>query len=373
MGDAEPDRHVQDLLGQSDQPLHLRAAAGQHHAARDQILESAAAELGLDEDEQLLVTRLDDLAQDLAGEPARRPIAHARHLDGLVGRRELRERAGVPDLDLLGVLGRRAQRHRDVVGDVVPGDRDDRGMPDGAVAEDREVGGAAADVDEADPQLPFVVEQHRLARRELLEDDVVDLEAAAAHALGDVLHRAHRAGHHVDLRLQAHPRHAGGLPDPFLAVDDVFLRDGVEDLLIGRDRDGPRGVDDALHVFRGHFLVPDRHHPVGVEAADVAARDAGEHRVDLAPRHQLRLFHRAPDRLHGGFDVHHHPLLQPARRMDPHPDDLDPVGVRDLADDGGHLRRADVEPHDEALVRSFHPCTFPPDAPVFMRTAKPVG
>ena len=193
------------------------------------------------------------------------------------------------------------------------------------------------------------------------------------HALGDVLRRADRAGHHVDLRLQAHPRHAGGLPDPFLAVDDVLLRDGVEDLLIGRDRDGPRGVDDPLHVLRRHFLVADRHHAVGVEAADVAARDAGEHRMDLASRHELRLFHRAPDRLHGGFDVHHHALLQPARRVDAHPDDFDPFAFHDLADDGGHLRRADVETDDEVPVRSLHPCSFAPESPVFMRTAKPVG
>ena len=187
-------------------------------------------------------------------------------------------------------------------------------MPDRAVVEHRDVGGAATHVDETDTEFLFVVQQHRLARCELFEDDVIDLQSAVAHALGDVLRRAGRSGHHVDLRFEAHARHPGRFSNPFLAIDDVLLRKGVENLLIGRDRNRPRGVDDPGHVARRHFLVPDRHHPVGVETANVAARDAGEHGVNLASRHQLRLFHRAPNRLHGGFDVHHHSFLQPARR-----------------------------------------------------------
>ena len=45
---------------------------------------------------------------------------------------ELAQRAAVADLELLGLLGRRAQRHRDVVGDLVAGDRDHRGVADRA-------------------------------------------------------------------------------------------------------------------------------------------------------------------------------------------------------------------------------------------------
>ena len=229
----------------------------------------------------------------------------------------------MPDLDLLRVLGRSTQRHGNVVGDVIPGDGDDRRVPDRAVVEHRDVGGAATHVDETDTEFLFVVQQHRLARCELFEDDVIDLQSAVAHALGDVLRRADRSGHHVDLRFEAHARHPGRFSNPFLAIDDVLLRKGVEDLLIGRDRDRPRGVDDPGHVARRHFLVPDRHHPVGVETANVAARDAGEHGMNLASRHQLRLFHRAPNRLHGGLDVHHHAFLEPARGMGAHPDHLD--------------------------------------------------
>jgi len=46
-------------------------------------------------------------------------------------------------------------------------------------AENRDVGGAAADVDHAYAEILFILGQHRIARGELLQDDVVDGEAAA--------------------------------------------------------------------------------------------------------------------------------------------------------------------------------------------------
>ena len=114
-----------------------------------------AAQLIAHQAEQLLVARLDDLGERLARQPPRRPVADARHLDGLVGIRELRQRARVLDLDVLGVLGRRAHGHRDVVGDLVAGDRDHRGVADRAAGEHRDVGGAAADVDQRRRPGPF--------------------------------------------------------------------------------------------------------------------------------------------------------------------------------------------------------------------------
>jgi hypothetical protein len=80
------------------------------------------------------------------------------------------------------------------------------------------------------------VGQHRVAGRELLEDDVLHLEAAALDALDDVLRGADRAGDHVHLGLQPHAGHAQRLLDAFLVVDDVFLRQDVQDLLVGRNR-----------------------------------------------------------------------------------------------------------------------------------------
>jgi hypothetical protein len=67
------------------------------------------------------------------------------------------------DLDVLGVLGGRAQRHRDVAGDQVARDRDHGRVADRATGEDGHVGGAGADVHQRHAQLALVVGQHGLA------------------------------------------------------------------------------------------------------------------------------------------------------------------------------------------------------------------
>jgi hypothetical protein len=108
---------------------------------------------------------------------------------------------------------------------------------------------------------------------------------------------------------------------------------------------------DLLHIHRADLAVADRDHPVGVQAPHVAAGDAGIDRVDLAVGHQLGLLDRALNRLHGGFDVHHHALLQAARGLRAHADDLDGTLWGDLPDQGEHLGGADIEAHDDVAIR----------------------
>ena len=263
---------------------------------------------------------------------------------------ELRERAGVADLDVLGVLRRRAHGDGDVVGHLVAGDRDHRRVADRAVGEHREVRGAAADVDQAHAQLLLIVGEHGEARCELLEHHVVDFEAAALNALLDVLRGAVGAGDDVHLRLEPHAGHADGIADAFLAVDQEFLRQHVQDLLVRGNRDGLGRVDHVLDVAVAHFLVADRDHAVRVQAAHVAAGDAGIHRMDLAARHQLGFFDRALDRLHGRLDIDHHAFLQAARRVRAQAQHFDRAVGRDLAHQRDDLGRADIQPHDQSTV-----------------------
>ena len=149
-------------------------------------------------------------------------------------------------------------------------------MADRPIGEHRDVGGAAADVDQAHAQVLLVFGQHRHRRGERLQDQVVDFEAAAAHALHDVLRGRHRAGHDVHLDFQAHAAHAERLAHVLLAVDDEFLVEDVQDLLVGGDVDRLRGLDHAVDVELRDLAVLDRDHAVRVEAADVAAGDAGD-------------------------------------------------------------------------------------------------
>ena len=87
-------------------------------------------------------------------------------------------------------------------------------------------------------------------RSQRLQHQVTHLQPAAAHAFHDVLRRRHGAGDDVHLDLEAHAAHAQRLAHAVLAVDDEFLRQDVQDLLVVRDRDRLRRLDDAVE-FRG--------------------------------------------------------------------------------------------------------------------------
>ena len=102
-----------------------------------------------------------------------------------------------------------------------------------------------------------------------------------------------------------------------------------------------------------HLLVADADHAVGVQAAHVAAGDAGIHRVDLAAGHELGFLHRALDRLHGGLDVDHHALLQSARGLRAEAEELDRAVGLDFAHQRHDLGGADVESDDQIAFRSL--------------------
>ncbi len=227
-------------------------------------------------------------------------------------------------------------------------------MPDGAVREDRNVGGAAADVEQAHAKVFFILGQHGPRRGERLQDQVLHLDAAAAHALDDVLRCGHGTRDDVHLDLEPHARHADRLAHILLAIDDEFLAQHVQDLLVGRDVHGARRLERAVDVERADFAVLHRHHAGGVEAADVAAGDADIGRGDLAIGHQLGFFQRPLDRRHGGLDVDDHTLLQPLGLVRAHAEDLERAVRPELRDQARHLRSADVERNDQVFIFFWH-------------------
>ncbi len=219
-------------------------------------------------------------------------------------------------------------------------------MFDGSLIKNGEIGRAAPDVDHDHPQFLFVGGQHRFAGRQLLQNDVLDAQAGLVDAFDDVLRRRDRGGDDVHLRFQPDPRHAQRSLDAVLVVHDVFLRKHVDDFPVQGNGDGLGGFDHPFHIFLGDLLALGGDDPVTVQAVDVAAGDAHEHRVDLASRHEFRLFDGAFDRFHGAVDVHHHALAQAAGRGLPQADDVDLPFRRQFPDDAADLGRADIQPDD---------------------------
>src|SRR5690606_20839570 len=220
----------------------------------------------------------------------------------------------------------------------------------GALLEYGDVRGTAADIHQAYAQLLLVLGQYRHAGSQRLQDEVADIEAAALDALDDVLRRRHCAGDDMHLDLELHAAHAVRLAYILLAVDDEFLRQDMQDLLIRRQRNGACRFDHAVDIGLRYFRILDLHHAVRIQALDMAAGDAGEHRGDFAVRHQFGFFERALDRLHGGINVDHHAFLETARRVLSQADHLEAALRLQLRHDRHDLRSSYIEADDEILV-----------------------
>src|SRR5256714_6271154 len=184
---AEPNRQVEDLLGELGHALEHGRPPGDDDSRREDVLVARARHLARHQREDLFHTRLDDLGEDVSRQDARASAADARHLDRLAARNHVRQRAAKALLDLLGVGERCAQPRGDVVGEVVAADRQHRRVLHGAVVEHDDVGRAAADVDERHAELALFRRDHGLGGREWLEHQVGDREAPAPTALDHLL------------------------------------------------------------------------------------------------------------------------------------------------------------------------------------------
>jgi hypothetical protein len=195
-------------------------------------------------------------------------------------------------LDLLGLGDAGVQAVGDVLGDAVAAHDNDGGEDVGAFAVDREVGGAAADVDEDDAELALVVVEDGGRAGERLEHDVDDVEAGAVAALDDVLDAGGGGGDDVGADLHADAAHADRVLDLALAVDHVLEREGVDDLAVERDVDRLGLLDHAGDVSLGDLAVAHADLAEAAKAADVAAGDAAEDRLDVDGGHLLGLLDR---------------------------------------------------------------------------------
>ena len=131
-----------------------------------------------------------------------------------------------------------------------------------------------------------------MARRDRIQDEVPDLYSGPHDAFAYVPDGGNRRGNDVDQNFEPDAGHAAGIGDPMLVVHDVVLCDHVEDLAVGRNPEGRRGIVRPCDVLARHAVVPagrDAHGAPAVDAFDVFA---GNPRHDLVHLDAGRLFRR---------------------------------------------------------------------------------
>ena len=150
----------------------------------------------------------------------------------------------------------------------------------------------------------------------------------------------------MNLGFKTHSRHSQGFAYPFLVIDDEFLGQDVENFLIGGNGHGARGVYNPVNIHGQNFSVPDRDDTVGIHATNVAPGDARIDRSDMAPRHQLGLFHGTLNGRNRGLDIDYDAFFHAGGTMHASADDFDLPPRADRTDNRDYLRGANIQADD---------------------------
>lgn len=112
-----------------------------------------------------------------------------------------------------------------------------------------QVGGAAAYIDQGDPQLHLIPPQNGQRGGHRLKDDLGHVEVSPV-ATGDhIMQGSNVGGDDMDVGHQAHPGHAERVLDAGVVIHHVFLRQNVDDLLIVGYLDRLRRLNNGIDVL----------------------------------------------------------------------------------------------------------------------------
>ena len=183
------------------------------------------------------------------------------------------------------------QADGEIVGKVRAADGDRSGVRHGALKEDHQVAGMGADIEQADAQFALVGRERGLGGGDRLENRFGHFKAGAIGAGDRALQCAAGTGGDVQIHFEARADHADRIEDAGLLVEDELARQQVENLAIGRQRDGARALDGGAHIVAGDLAhaVAQLESAVGVEPANMRAAHAHDALVDVDARHALGL------------------------------------------------------------------------------------
>ena len=350
IGQAGDGRRDADAHGQAEDfsrgrfdAAQMRAAAGDDDFAEHLIARKMFEDVRFREPEHFEHARQDDRAQLRRGDLARAAPVERLDVKRLLGFVRTREPRAVRALDVFGLGRRRLEPEGDVVTQDVPADRDRRAVDHAAVGKNRDVGRAAADVEQDAADVLFFRKQRCRRRCQGLEHDPGRFQTGTMHAFEHVGDERRAAGDDVRVDFEPAAGHPKRIGYAILAVDRVMPRQGMDDLAVGCEVDDLRCIDDALHVGGNHFAVVARYrdHAAIIRRLNMFAGYSNVHVGHVDAGHPLGLFGRRFDRPDRLLEIGHDAFAHPRRGGFADPDDLQTVGTRG-GDDGTRFRRADV-------------------------------
>ena len=196
----------------------------------------------------------------------------------------------------------------DIFGDHVAAKRDDSGVIDDVIVEDGDICSAAAYVDECHASLFLVIAEDRLGRGDRFENHVFHLQASLFDAGDDVACRSDLTDDDMEIGLELAAEHSLRMTDTHLVVNDVFLRDDIDDLLSRRHVQLERILTQFLDFLVGdlHIRVVTHQHATVLFALDVVTGNTHVHRLDIDIRLFGGLLHSTFDGIYGLLNVENH-------------------------------------------------------------------
>src|SRR5262245_12491517 len=152
---------IEDLLGDLRHPLENRPASREHDSRVQRLLVPGTANFVPHQMKDFLGARLQNLRQDAPRHEPWFAAADAGHVDRLVLVDHRRQRASALPLQFLSIRNRGAQTNGDVAGEVIAANGHHRRVPQIAALIDRQVCGAATDIDQRDAELLLVRREQR--------------------------------------------------------------------------------------------------------------------------------------------------------------------------------------------------------------------
>ena len=149
-------------------------------------------------------------------------------------------------LHLFSQFKGKVQSNGNIVADLISSYGQDGGIIDAVVLEDGDIGSATTDIGEQDTTLSLLFSEDSLSAGKGFQNEVVNLNADATDALGQVLDGVYRRSNDVCLNIQAEAIHADRVLDPLLTIDDVGAGDDVKQLSLAGNFKGVGNLENAF-------------------------------------------------------------------------------------------------------------------------------
>ena len=310
---TDPHIHRRLVLDKLRQVLEHRTATGDDNPCCKLFGEAGILDLEINRIKDLLHAALDYISQVLERYLLRLASGDARYGDNLVLRCDVANGIAELDLQVLSLLLENGASLPYVCSDHVSSKRYHGGMPDNVVIIDGHISCAAAYIHQHNTGLLLLIGQHCLRRCKRLKHEAHQVHAGLVDAPLSVARRRDLPDHDVKVGFQPLAADADGITDTRFIINDVCLRNDMNDLLTHIDGElehvRSETADVAyinLRLVRVTGDVAARHLALYMPPCD-AHKDIGKGKACSL----FEVVNGCADSLHRLFNVQHHTSLDP--------------------------------------------------------------